>query len=158
MLSIRELRKITNNPNPFTNLIYKHFFNIAKIPELEHTKINIKKLLLSDDMMGLLVYDKNDLVGYLIGEFKTLLNGRHVYHISYMFILPEYRNRKIGTDLINRLIKKCKIYKKHDSRMHITLTCDTYNKKVYNFYIKNKFTIDRQLRTGKKHDVMSLKI
>ena len=160
MLSFRELRKITNNPNPFTNIIYKNFFHIAKIPELEHTKINIKNLLLSDNMMGLLVYDKDDLVGYLIGEFKNLLLGRHVYHISYMFILPEYRNRKIGTTLINKLIKKCKKYKKYVkyNTMHITLTCDTHNKKTYNFYLKNYFTIDKQLRTNKRHNVMSLEI
>ena len=83
---------------------------------------------------------------------KHLVDGRNVYYISYIFVSDKFRNRRLGSQLLDILADKCKEL----NAKFIVLTCDIHNKIAYNFYIKRGFTVDSLLRTNDRHEVLSL--
>ena len=148
---IKEVRKFTSDITPFANVIYNNFKYISQFPELNHNVEEIKNLLTNNKMMGLLIYNKKSIIGYLVGEYKILNDGRSVYYVEYMYISPKYRNRKLGTQLMNILNKKCKLY----GVKYITLTCDSMDRKVYTFYTKRGFKMDHYLNNNSRHRVLT---
>ena len=152
-LTVKEIRKITSNVNPFANIIYNNFKYISKFPSLNHNVEEIKILLKNNNMMGLLIYHQGYIIGYLLGEFKRLNDGRQIYYISYMYIAPKYRNKRLGSYLMKILNKKCV---QQYNLKYITLTCDSKDNKVYNFYLKRGFKMDSILNTQRnRHHVLT---
>lgn len=138
------------NPNSLVNTIYNNFIYLANTPQLQHNKQEILRLLTDENLFGLLVFNKDKLVGYLIGETKTLADGRYVYYISYVYVAKEYRKHKIGTQLLQILIKKC-----HELGVQfILLTCDIKDEMAYKFYLKNKFVDDPILKSNNQHKIL----
>lgn len=88
----------------------------------------------------------------MIGEFKNLNDGRLVYYITYLFVAPKFRNKRIASQLLRYLINKCKSW----GIKHITLTCDTYNIKLCSFYKKIGFIPDLIMRNMKRHEIFTL--
>jgi len=149
---IKEVTKIGTGLQNFTNTVYKNFIHLAKYPRLNHNKKEIKKLLTTDDGIYYFIYDKKGMIlGYLLGEFKNVY-GRYMYYITYLYTAQNYRNRKIASQLLNRVIKKCH----HKGVNFVTLTCDTKDDKVLNFYKRRGFMFDPTVRTFEKYDVLTL--
>ena len=148
---IKEVRKIISDVTPFASVIYNNFKYISQFPELNHNIEEIKKLLTNNKMMSLFIYNKKSIIGYLVGEYKILNDGRSTYYVEYMYIAPKYRNRKLGTQLMSILNNKCKL----NGIKYITLTCDSLDKKVYNFYLKRGFKLDPSLNTNSRHRVLT---
>ncbi len=149
-IKVNEIRKI-GPLLPMINTVYNNFVYIADIPGLDHTRKEILRLLTSDRMVSLFAYHQEKLVGYLIGEFKKLGDGRLIYYIAYMYVAPKYRAKKIGAQLIALIVKKCENW----GIKYITLTCDTHDVPLFMFYKKRGFTYDPMLRTMDQHEVMT---
>lgn len=140
------------NPELLSDVIFNNFNYLTEFPELSHTKKEIIKLLQSDNSIIYLVYDKNKLIGYLVGDARKFPDGRYGYYISYLYVLKSYRNKKIGSTLMNMLINNAK----NQGIKFILLTCDTDDTKVVNFYIKYGFKVDSSLGGSKRHNVYCL--
>lgn len=152
------IKEITNlnsslyKPNELCEIIYQNFIHLSNIKRLKHNKNEIYRLLLDDNMIGYIVYEGKYAIAYLIGEIKILYDGRKIYYITYLYVLRSYRSQYIGTILMEYIINKC--YKLHIR--YIILTCDIYNKKIYNFYKKFGFQVDIILRTNDRYEVLVL--
>lgn len=139
----------------FCNAIYNNFPSIVSYPKLRHTKKDIDKLLRSNKMFCLLVYDANKrIAGYLLGEFVELTaTNKIVFFISYLYVARTYRKRGIASKLVDIIFNKVKKLWNIDG---IMLICDTDDTAVYDFYIKRGFTIDQTYKRNEKHDVLSI--
>src|SRR5580692_1423221 len=115
-----EVEKI-KNPSLLAEVAYNNFIYLAKFPELMHTKQDIIKTLQADGNLCYLLYDGENLIGYLIGDFRTLSDNRYAYYISYIYISKPYRNKKLGSKLMDKIIKKCV----DNGTKFMVLTCDT---------------------------------
>jgi len=149
------IRKVDRlkNPNLLCDAIYNNFIYLSKYPNLMHTKNEIGRLLTTPDNIMYLVYDNNKMIGYLIGEYKMLNDSRYVFYISYMFILDKYRNMKLGSRLMNKIIKECS----DKGIKYILLTFDSNDLKLINFYQKHGFKKDPMLgNNGNNQIIMSL--
>lgn len=136
----------------FAHNIYNNFIDLANDGSVQHNKKEILRLLNCDDFIGFLVYNNNILIGYLVGEIKTLQDSRIVYYISYIYVSTVYRGKKIGSRLIDLVIKEC-----NDIGLKfVVLMCNTSDKMVTTFYKKKGFTLDPLLKRGNKHDVFVL--
>jgi|SRR5271166_640757 len=150
-ITCAETNKINKQDSDlFADIIYNNFEYLTKFPELQHTKKDILDIF-NQDILCYLLYDGKKLIGYLVGDFRTI-DTRYVFYLSYVYIKQDYRNRKLGSELMNRLIKKCK---DHGTKF-IVLTCDTNDKKVVNFYKKLGFVIDKIHGGNKRHNVYCL--
>ena len=153
-MKCKEVKRISN-PDILANVVYNNFMYLINFPELQHTKQDIIKTLMLSGNMCYLVYDnKNKLIAYLIGDFRTLSDSRNVYYISYVYVVESYRGKKIGSQLMNILMRKCKL----NGTNVIILTCDTHDKRLVNFYKRYGFVVDPVLGAGKRHEVFSLKL
>lgn len=143
-----------NNPELLANIAYHNFKYLTKYPELQHSIDDIMKSLKSEGNLSYLLYDNKKLIGYMIGDFKTLPDNRYGYYISYVYIMEKYRNSGLGSKLMDMLIQECK-----DRGIGwIVLTCDSRDKKIVRFYEKYGFTIDKSLDQNKIHKVYSLRL
>ena len=99
MLVVKIVKNISDNKKLFINLIYQQFSYLTD-PKLNHNLGEISRLINNNrDFLGILVYHDNILIAYLVGEFKKLddnQDGRLVYYITYMYVAPKYRNKKIN--------------------------------------------------------------
>ena len=85
-----------------------------------------------------LVYYQSNIIGYLIGNTKYLDDKRYAYYISYFYVIEKHRNKKLGSILIQKAIKKC-----HGLGINfILLSCDKKNPRVNRFYRKHQFVLD----------------
>ena len=146
-----EVEKI-KNPDVLANVVFNNFIYLKEFPELMHNKKDIIKSLNSEGNLCYLMYDKNNLIAYLIGEFRTLPDNRYGYYISYLYVLKSYRDKKLGSSLMNRIISKCQ----KTGVNFILLTCDTKDEKIVQFYRKYGFVIDPSLGGEKRHNVYCL--
>jgi len=138
------------NPELLANVAFNNFIYLTEFPELMHTKQDIIKTLQASGNLCYLVYDDTKLIGYLIGDFRTLPDNRYGYYISYMYVSEQYRAKKIGSKLMNMLIDKCK----STGTKFIVLTCDVNDTKIVNFYKKYGFNIDPSLGDNNKRHVV----
>lgn len=156
---IKEVERLTKDINFFADIVYKNFLHLSRYPKLKHNKKEIVRLLQSYDMVSYFVYNaENVLIAYLIGERKTLDDGRYVFYISYLYVAKRYRKHGIGGKLIDRIKKKFQMSTSagniNDSSIHnIVLTCDTRNKETCLFYRKRGFMPDPTYRTFDEYDV-----
>jgi ribosomal protein S18 acetylase RimI-like enzyme len=142
------------NPEVLAQVIHKNFIYLTNYPELQHNMKTIIETLRADgNFCYLLYYDKN-LIGYFVGDYRVLPDNRYGYYISYVYISKNYRNKKLGTKLMNKLIKSVR----EKGVKFIVLTCDIRDKKVVSFYTKYGFTKDPNLggQYVKPHIVYSL--
>ena len=146
-----ETNKI-KNPELLASVVFNNFIYLTHFPELQHTKKDIVKILITDSCLCYLLYDENKLIGYLIGDFRNLPDNRYAFYVSYVYISDKYRNRKLGSELMQYLIKRCNDV----GTKFIVLTCDTNDQKVVNFYTKMGFVIDSSLGGNKRHNVYCL--
>jgi GNAT superfamily N-acetyltransferase len=143
------------NTRAFSNIIFLNFPSLIPIKKLKHTRGEITRLLESDKMTGFLVYNKSGiLIAYLIGELMQLNDGRLTFYISYLYVSKKYRKNGIAKKLLSIVVQKCK----QVGILNITLTTNTENEGLYDFYLKWGFMPDPILRTYEKYDVLTLNL
>lgn len=107
------------------------------IDELEFYTDEIKQFLfdnkidinINDPFSKNIIYSLND-------KIVGILNYSIIYEraeINYIFVLPDYRNKKIASKLLDVMIKKCKICE------NITLEVRKSNDIAINLYVKYGF-------------------
>lgn len=147
------------DPQLFINTVYNNF-SYLKEPELNHTVEEIKRVMTCNDFFGILVYDTlnnintsnvNKIIGYTVGEFKMLNDGRHIFYITYMFVAPKHRGKKIGSMMVDKLVNHCTNKKIH----YVVLTCDSMQPKLVRFYNRLGFNEDPLLKSYSRHIIMS---
>lgn len=150
--NIKIINKFKGDVKTFTNIIYNNFIYLKNFPDTLHTKEHIYKNLLSNNLIGILVYNEdNNIIGYLIAEYQKDFYKKNIY-ISYLYIHEKYRKLNIGTQLIKLIIKIGNLNKINK----ILLTFDTYNIKLHNFYKRFGFNIDSEYNKKTRHNVFSL--
>lgn len=149
IISVNKLQnsKLTN----FVNSIYNNFNHLIQNNKLKHTKDEIYRILKSTTAQVFLFLINNKIAGYLIGEIITLNDGRIIFYISYIFTAKQFRNVGIASKLIEIAEKIT-----NDNNLDaLILTCDTFDKKTYNWYLKKNFMPDLILRTNTRYEVLS---
>lgn len=145
--------KNIKNPDKMAMVIYKNFGYLKNFPELSHNPEEIKRLLTGNQSHCLFIYNEsNEIIAYLIGEHKKLNDGRLVYYISYIYVSSKYRKKGLGSDLVDKVIKRCE----NMGINFIILTCDIQDENAYNFYRKLGFVDDPVLGSASKHRVLTL--
>ena len=78
---------------------------------------NITKQALDNTFYSVSVYDDNKIIGYgrLIGDTICFM------YIHDVMVLPEYQGKKIGTQIMNKLINKISELKKNNPDMRVYL-------------------------------------
>ena len=119
------------NPNSLAVTIYNNFRYLTD-PTLNHTIEEIKRLLTSSNFVGIALSDNGNVVGYLVGEYKKLNDGRFVYYITYIYVSKKYRGKKLSTLMLNKIHQIVK----QKNIQYIILTCannlvDYYEKHGY---------------------------
>jgi RimJ/RimL family protein N-acetyltransferase len=133
----------------FIEIIYKNFEELNEWSELNHNRTEIARVLTSPDSIIIIATLYKRIVGYLIAE-EIVVNQKKIMHIHYIFTTPVRRKSGIATYMLN-LIQKYTL----DNNIHeLSLTFDTYNKKLENFYYSNHFKYDTELRSYQRHDML----
>lgn len=144
--------KIIKEPGQLINTIYNNFLYLVEYPVLMHNKDEIRRIITATNCMNYLVFHGGKLVAYLIGDFRTLDDNRYAYYISYIYVTRKFRNRKIGSKLMKKLIIRCL----EKGVKFIVLTCDSDDPINMAFYRKFGFKPDPLLSKGGRQDVLTL--
>ena len=137
----RTSKSFVKNVDQFSNIVYNLFKDNISSLKKDHTVENIKKMLTSPNFYSVFVYDfKSSIIGYVLGEFELLDDGRYCYFIKYLYVTNEYKNKNIEYGLINRIKNDVK---KEFGINFIFVFCNVNNLKVYEFYKNNNFSIDK---------------
>ena len=138
-----------NRPNLglFIDCVFNNFSNLYDFPQLKHNKTEIRRLLMSTEFHGFIVFYGNKIIGYLLGE-KIQYNNMSIFFINYIFIGKQFQNKKLGSQLLNY----AKQYTKMENLQGIGLLNDTENEKNTFFYVKNGFEISEE-RLYQRHEL-----
>lgn len=134
--------------------IINHLFIDLVTYERENYDHNIKNDLVINSYFDLRIKDSNQIV--LVAEYNNLIVGYAYSIIDYennikkelegsidsIFVLEEYRNKKIGTELIKETIKQLKA----KGVKHIFITNIKENSKAGKLYDELGFKIYRENR------------
>ena len=101
-------------------------------------KDHFKKLI--DDRKNtlcLVVVGQHNIIGYLVGYLKKVESWRPVRRteIESMYVIPQFRNQKIGQKLIEKFLQWSK--KKRAKR--ILVSAFAANERAISFYVNNSF-------------------
>lgn len=142
-LANRNMRKLIET-------IYKNFEQLDENPELKHTRKEIDRLIKSPRSIIIIAVINGVIVGYLLAEITMVDDLKRLMHIYYIYTALNYRSKGIATymlDLIGTYTQEANI-------TTLSLTFDTYDKKLENFYINNGFVYDPNMRSYQRHDMM----
>lgn len=148
-ITIKKVNELTGNINLFIDTVYNNFRHLENVEGIEHSIFHIRKLL--DDFVGyFLICEKNKkILGYLIGRYQTLQDGRYVFFINYVFVAKKYRNHGIGTKLLNYSVSNCE----RNGTKFIVLISNVNN---INWYLKNAFQEDKMIRSQLESDYIPM--
>ncbi len=138
-----------NRPNLgiFVDTVFTNFRDLYDFPQLNHNKKEILRLVNSEKFHGFLVFYGNKIIGYLLGEVINY-NGKKLYFINYLYVSSVFRNKKLGTQLIDL----AKEYAKEQHTDGIGLITDTENDKNFYFYKKLGFDLTDE-RLYQRHEL-----
>jgi GNAT superfamily N-acetyltransferase len=138
----RDIRK-------FVEVIYRNFEELEPIRKLNHNRTEIKRVLTSPTALILVAMYEDTIISYIIGDL-VVYNNRLLFHLYYLFTAPGYRNKGVATFLLNQVQDYADVY----NCSALSLTYDTYDKKLTKFYLSNGFTYDPELRSNQRHDML----
>jgi GNAT superfamily N-acetyltransferase len=152
----REIIKPFIEVTKLTHVIYYNFKYLEYDPILKHKHEDIVRLLQSNDISGYLAYDiDKSLIGYIIGEYINLNDGRRVFYVTYLFVIKRFRHKKIGSHLIEYMMNKCKM----NNIREMMLTFDTNDSRLITFYKKHGFKQDLSVHNPKtRHQVWFIEL
>jgi ribosomal protein S18 acetylase RimI-like enzyme len=138
-----------NRPNLgiFVDTVFKNFMNLYDFPQLNHNKNEIFRLLNSETFHGFIIFYGNKLIGYLLGEIVNY-NNMNLYFINYVYVSTVFRDKKLGTQLINNASE----YARTQNMEGVSLMCDSENEKNMHFYNKLGFVLSDN-RLYQKHEL-----
>jgi ribosomal protein S18 acetylase RimI-like enzyme len=145
---IQDMRK-------FVEVIYRNFGKISTERKLNHTRKSITRLLTSYDSVLIIAYDVQEkkIVSYIVGEI-TFYNKMKLMHIYYLFVSPDHRQKGLGSKMLDTIEK----YTEKLNIKYMSLTFDTHNKNLYDFYTSHGFKFDSKLRSYSQYDMLMKKI
>jgi ribosomal protein S18 acetylase RimI-like enzyme len=130
--------------------VYDNFIELAKYPNLKHTREEIERILDEGKAIFCIIMYKNKIVAYLLGEVISIGDRRTVAYITYLYTASKFRNNGLASKLIDYIEHFCT-----RNRLNgVMLICDTEDKKVYDFYQKRGFMLDPNLRRYERYDVL----
>jgi GNAT superfamily N-acetyltransferase len=135
------------------DVIYKNFEEIADVQKLKHTSNEIYRLLVSSMSVSFFGISNKKIIAYIIAELNEV-NGKRLLHINYLYVVPSYRNKGCATKLLNIIYNCGKEYRADI----LSLTFDTFNKKLERFYLDNYFNYDPKYRSNQRYDMLIKKI
>ena len=154
MNNVYRLENLSENKKQiFTNLIYYNFIKIADNDKLKHNKNEIYNLLSNPAHFFIVYMINNKILGYIVGEIMNL-NQEPILFITYIFTSPYHREGGIGHILMNYIEN----YASNNNCRKIMLTCDTDDKKIYDWYLKMGYMPDMHFRTYDRYDSLSKNI
>jgi ribosomal protein S18 acetylase RimI-like enzyme len=93
------------NIDRLSKIIFLNFIELQNQPGISFSITDITRLLSSSQLIGwFLLGTDNKIIGYIIGNTRTLDDGRYIYYISYFYIVPKYRSQGIGKDMLMKCI------------------------------------------------------
>ena len=121
----------------------------------------MKRLFNNKNTILISIVKENYVIGYLMGEFLnlgeiSLLDERSVFYITYIYIEKNYRDKKYGQKLINKLYSFIKTKNYIIDGYMLRFNYD--DEKLKYFYEKNNFFKDLILSTNTEFDVFFKKI
>lgn len=132
------------------DVVYGNFESLDEFPELNHTRLEIDRLLSSPKSIIIIGTINKVIVSYLLAEITATEDLRQLMHIYYIYTAPAYRGKGIASYMLN-LIEK---YAQEYNITILSLTFDTFDKKLENFYLNNDFVYDPNMRSYQQHDMM----
>ena len=121
---VREIK----NVDKLANIIFLHFIEYADMNISLFSFNMIKYNLSHKNLLGWFLLDNDDnIVGYILGNVKTLVDGRTVYFISYLYIIEKYQNYGLSTQLLEIALE----YIKTQNVPFVMTLC---NKEILNKY------------------------
>jgi len=141
---------VNRNMRKMMDVIYRNFEELGDSTELNHTRREIARLLTSPKAIIIIATYKDQIIGYLIAESTMVENLKQLMHIYYLYTSPVYRSRGIATYMLNLI----QTYAQELNISTLSLTFDTYNKKLEKFYVNNYFVYDSNLRSYQRYDMM----
>jgi len=132
------------------DVVYGNFESLDERPELNHTRLEIDRLLSSPKSIIIIGTINKVIVSYLLAEITSTEDLRQLMHIYYIYTAPAYRGKGIASYMLN-------LIEKYTQELNITLlslTFDTYDKKLERFYLNNDFMYDPNMRSYQQHDMM----
>lgn len=95
------------NYERLAKIIFINFLELKNQPNISYSFDAIKELLVSPALMGWFLLDNDgNIVGYIVGKKSGTNDGRYVYFIEYIFIVPTFRNKGYGKKMMLICIKK----------------------------------------------------
>ena len=154
MNNIIEIKQLSENKKKiFTDLIYENFIKISPYEQLKHNKNEIYNLVSKSSHFFIVYMINNKILGYILGEIIEFDQNKILF-ITYIFISPYHRKKGLGQLLLNYIEN----YASDNNCIKIMLTCDTEDKKVYDWYLKRGFMPDMHFRTYDRFDTLSKNI
>jgi ribosomal protein S18 acetylase RimI-like enzyme len=93
------------NTDRLSKIIFLNFIELQNQVGISFSINEIARLLTSSKLIGwFLLDDSKNIIGYIVGETRTLNDGRYVYYINYFYIVPKYRSKGIGKDMLMKCI------------------------------------------------------
>ena len=151
----------SQNTEKFQKKIFVDFIKYKDFETLNHNENEIKRLFNNKNTILISILKENFVIGYLIGEFVnlgeiSLLDDRNVFYITYIFVEKNYRDKKYGQKLINKLYSFIKTKNFIINGYMLRFNYD--NEKLKYFYEKNNFFKDLILTTNSEFDVFFKKM
>lgn len=87
---------------------------------------NIVKKALDNTLYSISIYDSDKIIGYgrLIGDEAIFI------YIQDIMVIPSYQHKKIGTEIMTKLLEKISVYKEFNPNLRVYVGAD-YNKEGF---------------------------
>lgn len=114
------------------DIIYESKLIDEKLLTLENAVLFIKDKLSRNKAKIFIAKDRNTPIAFVILHYKisTLSTIKYNWHISYLYVKPDFRRKKIG----EKIITKCIEYARKTKVDHISLNTDTQNFAAHKLY------------------------
>ncbi len=108
---------------------YIHYHNSEGGKWTEETaRKRLYQCLSIQDFYGLLIEEEKDIIGFVVGHFKTF-DDLTLYHGEELLIFREYQNKKFGTNLMKELEKR--VLEKGAKKINLLTTYQDNHQRFY---------------------------
>ena len=94
-----------------------------------YSPVNLQKQMTEDDHTYFIAYQGDEPAGYL----SIQPEGKHIYHLQKIYVLPSHQGKKLGKELFMKAIQAIK--ELHSAPCQMRLNVNRNNMKAIDFYI-----------------------